>query len=92
MKSLWLIICSQFGSGGYSGVRESSGAEGEESLIEVVGIDSLKKVEFGWSWVVGSAFGIGAMTWIIDSEVDMRMEEEVEGLVVVSRRLRLTFV
>ena len=49
MKGLWSTICSQFGSGGYSGVRESSGAEGEASLIGVVGIDSLTKVGFGWS-------------------------------------------
>ena len=71
MKGLWSTICSQFGSGGYSGVRESSGAEGEASLTGVVGIDSLTKVGFGWSWVVGSVFGVCATTWIIDSEVDM---------------------
>ena len=44
MKSLLLIICSQFGSGGYSGVRESSGAEGEASLIGVAGVPGVSIV------------------------------------------------
>ena len=49
MKSLRSAICSQFGLGGYSGVRESSDAKGEASPTGVVGIDSLTKVRFGWS-------------------------------------------
>ena len=81
-ESLWSTIYSQFESGGYSGVRESSGAEDETSLIGVVGINSLTKVGFGWSWDIGSVFGVGATTWIIDSEVDTWMDE-VEGLVVI---------
>ena len=47
-----------------------------------MGIDSLTKLGFGWSWAVGSVFGVGATTWIIDFEVDMWMDE-VEGLVVI---------
>ena len=81
MKGLRLAICSQFESRGYLGVRESSGAKGEASLTGVVGINSFTKVKFGWSWVVGSVFGSGATTWIINSKVYMWMEE-VEGLVV----------
>jgi len=75
MKGLSSTICSQFGSVGYSGVTESSGAEGGASLTGVVGIDSLTKVGFGWSWAVGSVFGVCATTWIIDSKVDMWMDE-----------------